>query len=340
MSEVRIIGGALPNLPWEERPEGSSAVVWRHSKNPIIGRSPTGSTARVFNSAVCPFDHAFVGVFRADHAHGRPGLHLGQSRDGLGWEIEDREITWTDGRSKSWQPGYAYDPRLVHIEGHFYVTWCTEYAGGPTLGLGRTLDFRSFERLENPTLPFNRNGVLFPRRVNGMYLLLSRPSDDGHTQFGDIFVSQSPDLLHWGRHRRVMSRSVDCWWQNVKVGAGPVPIETSEGWLLFYHGVTGTCNGLVYSFGAALLDLDEPWRVLNRTRDYLLTPELDYETCGFVPNVAFPCATLHDAGTGRIAIYYGAADTVTAVAYTNVDDVFARLHEASDLMPGDSADEL
>jgi beta-1,4-mannooligosaccharide/beta-1,4-mannosyl-N-acetylglucosamine phosphorylase len=94
-----------------------------------------------------------------------------------------------------------------------------------------------------------------------------------------------------------------------KIGAGPIPIETTEGWLLFYHSVSNTCNGFVYSFGAAILDIDKPWKVLYRTRDYLLTPEKPYETTGFVPNVTFPCANIYDAETGRIAIYYGAADT-------------------------------
>jgi beta-1,4-mannooligosaccharide/beta-1,4-mannosyl-N-acetylglucosamine phosphorylase len=111
------------------------------------------------------------------------------------------------------------------------------------------------------------------------------------------------------------------WWQGMKIGAGPVPIETTEGWLLFYHGVSNTCNGYVYSFGAVVLDIDEPGRVLYRTRDYLLTPEKTYETTGFVPNVVFPCANLYDADTGRIVIYYGAADTYTAVAFAQVDEL-------------------
>ncbi len=102
-----------------------------------------------------------------------------------------------------------------------------------------------------------------------------------------------------------------------------VPIETREGWLLLYHGATTTCNGFVYSMGAALLDLDDPSKVLYRTRDYILTPEKQYETVGFVPNVVFPGAALFDADTGRIAIYYGAADTYTAIAFTQVDELIA-----------------
>jgi beta-1,4-mannooligosaccharide/beta-1,4-mannosyl-N-acetylglucosamine phosphorylase len=104
-----------------------------------------------------------------------------------------------------------------------------------------------------------------------------------------------------------------------------------EGWLLFYHGVSGTCNGFVYSFGAAILDINKPWKVLYRTRDYLLTPEKLYETTGFVPNVAFPCANLYDADTGRIAIYYGAADTCTALAFTQVDKLINYIKKNSEV---------
>ena len=123
--------------------------------------------------------------------------------------------------------------------------------------------------------------------------MLSRPSDDGHTPFGEIYYSESPDLVHWGRHRHVMA-PVPLTWQSTKVGAGPTPIETDAGWLVLYHGVLTSCNGFVYSMGAALLDLDEPWRVLARGRDYLLSPQVLYEQVGDVPNVVFPGAALAD----------------------------------------------
>jgi beta-1,4-mannooligosaccharide/beta-1,4-mannosyl-N-acetylglucosamine phosphorylase len=118
-----------------------------------------------------------------------------------------------------------------------------------------------------------------------------------------------------------MAKGGQGWWQGTKIGSGPVPIETTEGWLLFYHGVSGTCNGYVYSYGATILDIDEPWKVKYRASDYLITPEKEYETTGFVPNVCFPCANIYDAATGRIAIYYGAADTYTALAFCQVDEL-------------------
>lgn len=335
MTANKNVEQAIPHIPWQERPANDKSVVWRHEGNPIINWNPTPKTARIYNSAVLPYEDGFIGIFRADHKNGRAHIHLGKSKDGLAWEVENEEIQWVDEAGEPYQPGYAYDPRLVKIEDAYYMVWCTDF-NGASLGLGRTTDFKTFVRLENPFIPFNRNGVLFPRRVGGKYLLLSRPSDSGHTPFGDIFISESPDLTHWGKHRKVMSKGGEGWWQGVKIGAGPTPIETAEGWLLLYHGVSTTCNGFVYSMGAALLDLEDPSKVLYRTRDYLLTPERSYETTGFVPNVIFPCAALHDAATGRIAIYYGAADTYLSVAYAHIDELVAAIKNNSELVPGDA----
>jgi beta-1,4-mannooligosaccharide/beta-1,4-mannosyl-N-acetylglucosamine phosphorylase len=207
---------------------------------------------------------------------------------------------------------------VVWIEDRYYVSWCNGYHG-PTIGVGYTTDFEKFYQLENAFLPYNRNGVLFPRRINGNFAMLSRPSDRGHTPFGDMFYSESPDMVYWGRHRFVMAPKGG--WQSTKIGAGPIPIETTEGWLLFYHGVITMCNGFVYSFGATLLDLEKPWKVIYRTAPYLLAPQEMYERVGDTANVVFPCAALADAPTGRIAIYYGAADTVIGMAFTQVDEV-------------------
>jgi beta-1,4-mannooligosaccharide/beta-1,4-mannosyl-N-acetylglucosamine phosphorylase len=110
-------------------------------------------------------------------------------------------------------------------------------------------------------------------------------------------------------------------WQSTKIGAGPIPIETAEGWLLIYHGVQTSCNGFVYSFGAALLDLETPWKLIARAEPYLLNPRELYELTGDVPNVTFSCTALVDAPTGRIAIYYGAADTVTGLCFGRVKEI-------------------
>lgn len=325
-----IIGKQLLNIPWEEKPGDCIDVVWRYSGNPILDWNPIPGAARIYNSAVLPFQKEFVGVFRADRKNGRATLFFGRSKNALKWDIGPDPIVWVDEKGNPSPISYGYDPRFVEIDGVYYIIWCDDMHG-PSIGLGKTSDFKTFVRLPNPLMPFNRNGVLFPRKVNGKYLLLSRPSDSGHTPFGDIYISESPDLVYWGKHKYVMGRGVQGWWQGTKIGAGPIPIETSEGWLLLYHGVSNTCNGFVYSFGAAILDIDEPSKVLYRTRDYLLTPEKTYETTGFVPNVVFPCANLYDAETGRIAIFYGAADTCTAVAFTQVDELIEYIKNNSEV---------
>ncbi len=318
MSKKTIIGAALPNIPWEDRPENCTDPIWRYSLNPIIPRNLIPCSNSIFNSAVVPFRGKFAGVFRCDDKRREMRIHAGFSEDGLAWEINHEPIKFIKVNGDIGEFEYAYDPRVCFIEDRYYVTWCNGYHG-PTIGLAYTFDFKEFYQIDNITLPYNRNGVLFPKKINGNYVMLSRPSDTGHTAFGDIFYSESPDLTFWGKHKHVMGTRGS--WQSTKIGAGPVPIETTEGWLLFYHGVLNSCNGYVYHFGAALLDLEKPWKVLYRTEPYLMSPQTQYECVGDVPNVVFPCAALADSETGKIAIYYGAADTVTGVAYTQVDEL-------------------
>lgn len=317
------MGAAAAPIPWEDRPAGSSAVLWRDSRNPIIPRDPLPRSNSVFNSAAVPFEGGFAGVFRVDDTSRTMRIHAGRSDDGVDWAIDPEPIRFlpADDRVPEIQETFthAYDPRVTWLEDRWYVTWCNGYHG-PTIGIGWTRDFRVFQQLDNAYLPFNRNGVLFPRRIDGAYAMLNRPSDNGHTPFGDIFYSESPDLVHWGRHRHVMA-PIDLTWQSTKVGAGPTPIETTEGWLLIYHGVLTSCNGFVYSMGAALLDLDQPWRVVARSHDYLLSPQVPYEQVGDVQNVVFPCAALVDPDTDRVTIYYGAADTVTGLAHGYVSEI-------------------
>lgn len=326
MSKLVLAGSALANIPWEDRPAGNNDVVWRFSGNPIITRAAAPNVNSIFNSAVVPYDTGFAGVFRCDSTARDMQLHAGTSMDGINWTIEPKRIEFKCEDSEIGHFEYGYDPRVCWLEDRYYVTWCNGYHG-PTIGVGYTHDFKTFHQMENAFLPFNRNGVLFPRRIYGKYAMLSRPSDNGHTPFGDMYYSESPDMVHWGHHRFVMGTLGG--WQSTKVGAGPTPIETSEGWLLIYHGVITSCNGFVYSFGAALLDLEQPWKVIYRTRPYLLNPRELYECVGDVPNVTFPCAALIDPPTNRMAIYYGGADTVTCLAFTKVDELIDFIKENS-----------
>jgi len=316
------------SIPWEDRPQGSSDVIWRYSQNPIIPRNAIPTSNSIFNSAVVPFEKGYAGVFRCDNKAVQMNIHAGFSKDGIHWDINHDPIKMQAGNTNMIDSDYKYDPRVTWLEDRYWVSWCNGYHG-PTIGLAYTYDFQEFFQCENAFLPFNRNGVLFPDKIDGKYAMLSRPSDNGHTPFGDIYISYSPDMKYWGEHRCVMKVSPFelSAWQCTKIGAGSVPIRTNEGWLIFYHGVINTCNGFRYSMGSAILDLEDPSRVLHRTQPYLLAPDALYELAGDVPNVLFPTAALSQEG--KLAIYYGAADTVVGLAFGYLREVLDFTRENS-----------
>lgn len=304
---AKMLNSSVPGIPWEEKPDGYEYPVWRFSGNPIITRNNLTFANSIFNSAVVPFKDGFAGVFRVDLRTRDQVLVTGFSKDAVNWELKDKYIF------------EGYDPRLCLIDDSYYLTWVKLTPHGTVIGIASTEDFENWTEYEEACYPVSRNGVLFPRKINNEYLMLIRPCDRGHTPYGDIFLMHSKDLTYWGKHRFVMSPVKN--WEMTKVGAGPTPIETDEGWLLFYHGVLTSCNGFTYSLGAAILDKNEPWKVLHRADCYLLAPHELYEVTGDVPNVVFPCAALADSETGKIAIYYGAADTSVALAFTTVNEV-------------------
>jgi len=307
-------------IPWQERPAGSKEIMWRFDGNPVINRYDIPSSNSIFNSAVVPFKDGFAGVFRCDNRRVQMNIFAGFSDDGLNWRINPDPIDFKPFGNDFVHSDYKYDPRVTYIDGKYWITWCNGYHG-PTIGVGFTEDFKTFYQCENALLPFNRNGVLFPEKIGGKYALLSRPSDNGHTPFGDIFLSFSPDMKFWGEHRHVMSPLPfeQSAWQCTKVGAGSVPFLTEKGWLMFYHGVITTCNGYRYSMGAVLLDKDEPWKVLRRSKDYLLAPAALYELTGDVPDVVFPCAALTEGD--KVCVYYGAADTCVGIAFGRISEI-------------------
>ena len=276
---AKIIGPAIPNIPWQDKPEGYKYPVWRYDGNTVITRDNLYGANSIFNSAVVPYGDGFAGVFRVDNLSRDHTLVVGYSKDAINWELEEKVIF------------RGYDPRLCEIEGKYYLSWVNLTPHGTTIGIAYTTDFKEWTQLEDACYPVARNGVLFPRKVNDEYLLLIRPCDRGHTPYGDIYLSHSKDLTYWGKHRFVMSPVKN--WEMTKVGAGPTPIELEDGWLMFYHGVLTSCNGFTYAMGVAILD----------------------------------CAALADSESGKIAIYYGAADTSVALAFTTVDEVVEFIKE-------------
>ena len=326
---MKIIGETIKNMPWEEKPEGHNDVFWRSKRNPIITKDLVKGASTILNSSAVVFEDGFAGVFRVDDRSYHSGLHVGFSKNGYDWKISDKEIEFIRTNDEITEFAHGYDPRVCKIDDTYYIVWCNKFTDkessnwSPTIGCAYTKDFKTFYQLENAFVPENRNGVLFPKKIDGKFIMLSRPIRSGNV--GDIYLSQSPDMEYWGRHRLVMTPASN--WESNKIDGGPTPIEIDEGWLLIYHGVISTCNGLRYMVGGAILDKEKPWIVKHRADKYLMAPETDYERVGDVDNVVFPCATLCDAETGRLAMYYGAADTVVALAFSYVDDIVKFIKE-------------
>ena len=171
MSNVKMFCDALPNIPWQEKPADVTAPVWRYNENPIIDRNPVEGVARIFNSAVVPYEGKFIGVFRGEQIDGIPYIYLGRSEDGIHWNFDKDKIPFVNEKGEPFMPVYAYDPRLVKVEDTYYIIWCQDFYGA-SIGIAKTTDFKTFVRIENPFIPFNRNAVLFPRKINGLYTLL------------------------------------------------------------------------------------------------------------------------------------------------------------------------
>jgi len=297
----------------------NETVFKRYVGNPIVTAKAVPRANSIHNSAVVKYGKGYAGIFRVDEIDLRFRLHVGWSKDGLHWDINPKELTMRKTKPYLVDEDLMYDPRLTRIGDTFYFTWCNHSAYGPYIGLATTRDFKTFTRLDNPLAPSNRNCVIFPRKIKGKFAMLHRPSDRGHTPFGDMYYATSPDLTHWGTHHFVFGPRGG--WQSTKIGPGPAPIETKAGWLLIYHGVWTSCNGYLYYAGGAPLDLDEPWKVLYRTKDYLLGPSEPYERVGDVPNVVFPSSAIVEGD--RLRLYYGCADTCISVADAKVSELVA-----------------
>jgi predicted GH43/DUF377 family glycosyl hydrolase len=216
------------------------------------------------------------------------------------------------------------DPRITPLEGRFYFTYVAVSRHGVATALASTDDFHSFTRHGVIFGPENKDVVLFPEKIGGQYVALHRPSGSAGFTRPEIWLARSPDLLHWGEHQHLLG--VGASWDSGRIGAGPPPLRVPEGWLMIYHGTARPAlpgDVGVYSAGAMLLAYDDPSRILRRGSTPLLTPQADFEREGFVPNVVFPTGIVADGFS--LLVYYGAADTISAVVRMSLDEVLDSL---------------
>jgi predicted GH43/DUF377 family glycosyl hydrolase len=239
-------------------------------------------------------------------------LRVARSRDGERFTVDDRPSVVPAGPLETWG---IEDPRITMIDGRYYITYSAVSEKGVAVGLMSTGDFRSFRREGTILAPTNKDVVLFPEKIGGKYMMVHRPVPEGIGK-PEIWIAESPDLIHWGNHRFLMGLSASGW-ESARIGAGCVPIRTDEGWLLLYHGADHNHR---YCMGAALLDADDPGRVLARTAEPIMEPGAEYETDGFFGGVVFACGAI--VRDGLVTMYYGVSDESTACATFRLDDVF------------------
>jgi predicted GH43/DUF377 family glycosyl hydrolase len=298
-------------------------LLRRHPMNPILTAAdfprPVNSA---FNAGAAKFNGQYLLLTRVEDLTGSSCLWLARSSDGVHF-TPDREPALLPASEEPFRAVENFsleDARIIPMGGRFYITYVGYSEYGCVTVLARTSDFERYERVSVMTLPDNKDVVLFPEKIGGRYAKLDRPLTRA-PGLGDIWISFSPDLIHWGDPRPVMTPRPRKW-DSHKIGAGAPPIKTPRGWLEIYHGVRGTAAGLLYRLGVVLLDLEEPWRVVGRASEAILSPVATDDFHGNVSNAVFTCGAILEAD-GELKVYYGAADQVMCLASAPVDDVIA-----------------
>lgn len=297
----------------------------REPTNPVIRATDLPFTANtVFNAAALAFEDETLLLLRVEDRRGISHLTTARSADGIsGWRFPPRPSLVPDPNHHPEEVWGIEDPRVTWLPER--EAWAIAYTAygrrGPLVSLATTTDFVEYTRLGPVTPPEDKDAALFPRRLDGRWALIHRPSPQRGPHH--IWISYSPDLRHWGDHTILLAARDGAWWDAGKIGLGPPPLETPEGWLLMYHGVHQTASGSLYRAGLALLDLEDPRVVLHRSDEWVFGPSESYERIGDVVGVVFPCGWIADEAEDRLRLYYGAADSTVALATARLSEVLA-----------------
>jgi len=270
------------------------------------------------------------------------------------WGIEDPRITY------------------IEEQQQWFVVYTAYSQNGPKVNIATTKDFRSFERLAAGMPPNDKDAALFPRRFKGQWVMLHRgitkyardeiigdllleamektstdkikkikasKSDEachriieGIEDGSHIWISFSPDMIHWSDHQILIHARKGGWWDAHKVGLSTPPLFTPAGWLILYHGVKETASGDIYRLGLALLDTEDPTKVLRRSNEWIFGPKEWYELEGDIKNVVFPCGWVVE--NNEVRLYYGGADSHVALATAKLSDLMDYILQCPEYKPG------
>lgn len=301
-------------------------LLTRHLKNPIISPKnfPYGSADQIFNPGQCMFQGKtllLISVRLINEQHAR--AHVGTSSDGINFEIEEEPLFTVDHSKKFGElDNHPIDFRITQMGETYYIMRPGNSEWGCITLLYKTKDFKTVEPVEIVSLPHNRVPCLFPEKINDEYVRLDRPYSVGapyDKSYANIWISKSPDLIHWGQHRPLLKKDFAPW-NNLKVGPTP-PIKTEKGWLEIIHGVQDCFSSWRYNLGALLLDRENPEKIIGKMNSFILTPEEEYEHHGVIPDVVFTTGAIADLQTRKLRVYYGGADTCICLAEGDIDEI-------------------
>ena len=295
-------------------------LVKRYKHNPILTKDDIPYPVEtVHNAGMVKHKGKYIMLFRSHRATGRSIIGIAESDDGFKFTSQEQPFMTPskEGVFAEYEEYGVEDPRITPLEGNYYITYSAYSKHGVRIGLAKTKDFESIERVTFITQADYRNTVIFPEKINGRYVKLDRPHSD--ISPWSIWIAYSPDLRYWGDSRVVM-KPVMYHWDEMKIGAGAIPIRTDRGWLSIYHGVFPTMDGAVYRLGVALHKLDDPAVILGVGDQWILQPEDPWEVTGYVHNVVFTCGAIPE-NDGTLKLYWGGADKVMCVGTAVINEL-------------------
>jgi beta-1,2-mannobiose phosphorylase / 1,2-beta-oligomannan phosphorylase len=300
-----------------------SPIVKRYPHNPVLTREDVPyPVATVHNAGIVKHDGRYIMLFRSHLHNGRSIIGKAESTDGFSFTVDPEPflIPATDGVFAEYEASGIEDLRICPVEDEYLLAYSAYSKHGVRIALARTRNFDVVERISLITQADYRNVVIFPKKIDGRYVRLDRP----HSEISpwSIWISYSPDLVHWGDSRVIM-KSVPYHWDEMKIGPGAPPFKTSKGWLHIYHGVFQTMAGAVYRLGVALHDLQDPSHIIGVSDQWILQPEDPWEVSGYVPNVVFTCGSVPE-DDGTVKIYWGGADSVMCVGTAVIAELVER----------------
>lgn len=295
-------------------------IVRRYEGNPILTPDDIPYEVHtVHNAGMAKYRGKYMMLFRSHKATGRSILGLAESDDGFHFTPRPGPFMTpaTEGDFSTYEAYGVEDARICEIDGEYLITYSAYSKYGVRIGLAKTRDFKTVERVSLICQADMRNVVIFPRKIDGRYVRLDRPHSDICPWA--MWISYSPDLVHWGDSKIVM-RPETYHWDEMKIGPGATPIETDRGWLNIYHGVFPTMDGAIYRLGVCLHDLNDPSNIIGVCNRWIIQPEDPWEVTGYVHNVVFTCGAIPE-DDGTVKIYWGGADRVMCVGTARISQL-------------------